>query len=251
MGSAALVFIVAIGTLAIAWFRSDKNVCCKALFYALMAGLGEVFVLSFALHQQVEFRHLSSLLPLLILMIMAGVNSNVNSPIPSRLKFSKITAAVALGAVWLISDIIQLTSPDYRREDFKSAVTKCLDLKRTYAQSRRNSVVAVATDPIAAAYYGLSVLGTAPCFPLPDACQQDLAEVPWETRSTAQYALFWSDSQIDAWLQRQDHSSSRVVLLISTSRHPTLKNSAWWHFIYAQSGVKTYPQRGFLVCVFP
>ncbi len=216
-----IVFLADLALLSRAWSR--------ALFWALAAGIAQVLVLSFALHQQIEFRHLSSLLPILLLLMMSGLRRTW-------------VAGAALGLIWLISDIRQLTAPEYRREDFRAAVGQCLKLE----QGRR-AVIAIAADPLAPAYYGLSPEGPAPCFPLTDSCQQGLANVDWPRKSAAQYALFWPEAQIKSWLRLQNRNHIDVILLISRSRHPLLKNSAWWPVLETQAGAVSYQQQGFSV----
>jgi len=218
-----VVFLAAFAALAPAWSR--------ALFWALAAGIAQVLVLSFALHQQIEFRHLSSLLPLLLLLMMSGLNR-------------KWAAAAALGLIWLISDFRQLTAPEYRREDFRAAVAKCLELEKG-----RRAAIAIAADPLAPAYYGLSPEGPAPCFPLTDSCQEGLAKVDWPQKSPAEFALFWSEAKIKTWLQLQNTNNTEVILLISRSRHPMLKNSAWWPVIETQAHT-SFETHGFSVCLF-
>ncbi len=246
MALSAVVFCLAIGAQALEWFRSDTNLCFKALFYALAVGLAEMVVFSFALHQQLEFRHLSSLLPLLLLMIMAGVCP----PAPARPDLVTLAAALALGLTWLIGNIRNFASPEYQREDFKGAVRKCLQLQEDERRKGHNPVIAVAADPLGAAYYGVSSEGPAPCFPLATSCQQGLAQVDWPRKSGAQDALFWSEPQITNWLQSQTQSHTAVILLISRSRHPIMKNSPWWQSLATHSS-SLYPQRGFSLYLLP
>jgi len=227
-----ILFLASLAALFPVWSRS---VTFRALFLALAAGIGQILVLSFALHQQIEFRHLSSLLPLLLLLIMSGLT---DSGTPTR-----VAAASVLGVVWLISDIRLLTAPEYRREDFRAAVAKALELQA----SDPNAVIAVAADPLAAAYYGLSEDGPAPCFPLTDSCQQGLSNVDWPRKADAQYALFWSDAQIRDWLHLQNLNHKEAILLISRSRHPIIKNSAWWAVLQTQTRTQSLDVPGFSV----
>jgi hypothetical protein len=241
MALSAGVFCAAIGALAVMRLRSDLNICFRALSLALLVGLAEMVVLSFVLHQQLEFRHLSSLLPLLLLLIMAGGYPAA----PARWNLIAIAATVAIGVVWLVSDFRLLTSPEYQREDFKAAVRQCLKLQQNAVQDGWNAAIVVAADPIAPGYYGLSMDGEAPCFPMPDSCQQDLAEVPWPPKAKAQYALFWPVSRIRAYLERERERHSEVILLISKSRHPMLKDSAWWPVVSEMPDKEVYTQFGF------
>jgi hypothetical protein len=157
------------------------------------------------------------------------------------------TAGTVLGTLWLISSIRLLTLPEYCREDFRSAVAKCLELQNSERRSGRDAVIAIAADPLAPAYYGLSGEGPAPCFPLVEACQQGLSKVDWQKKSAAFYALFWSDAQIKTMLAKQRQTRSKVILLISRSRHPMLKDCAWWPVLATQSAAQIYPQHGFFV----
>jgi hypothetical protein len=223
--------------------KSDDRLCFKALLYALLIAVAEICVLSFALHQQIEFRHLSSLLPLLLLLIMTGLSTTGGGRVSRNYI---VFAAVALGVTWFVSDIRLLGSADYKREDFRSAVQKSIEL-----HNNNNAVIAVAADPVAAAYYGLDIQGPKPCFPLTDSCSEGFAKVPWPKKVRAQYALFWSDSEISAWLANQKRSKLPVVLLISRSRHPMMKNSAWWPIIGSRTGAQLFPERGFYVYLLP
>ena len=236
LGAMALSTTVFLTSLAALYFHSSRSF--KALCAALGAGIAQIFLLSFATRQQIEFRHLSSLLPLLMLLIMAGLAQT------SKIKLS---AAAALGITWLIADVRTMASPDYQREDFRSAVTTCLKLQDSERQHGNNAVIAVASDPLGAAYYGLSMEGPAPCFPLVDSCQEGLSKVNWPDKASAPYALFWSEAQIRDWLQNQTRAHSKVILLISRSRHPMMTKSAWWPLIHDKGPMKVYPQFGFLV----
>jgi hypothetical protein len=229
----ALLFVSGMAIFCFQW-----SVPVRALTCGLAVGVAQVLVLSFALHQQIEFRHLSCLLPLLLVLMMYGL---------SRQTALARTAGTVLSTLWLISSIRLLTLPEYCREDFRSAVAKCLELQNSERRNGRDAVIAIAADPLAAAYYGLSGEGPAPCFPLVDSCQQGLSKVDWPRKSAALYTLFWSDAQIKTMLAEQRQNHSKVILLISRSRHPMLKDCAWWPVLATQSAAQIYPQHGFFV----
>jgi hypothetical protein len=233
----ALLFIIGMGVFCVNW-----SVRMRALVCALAVGIAQVLVLSFAVHQQIEFRHLSSLLPLLLFIMICGL---------SRESILARTAGAVLAALWLISSFRLLTSPDYRREDFRSAVAKCLELQNAERSHGRDAVIAVAADPLAPAYYGLSEEGTAPCFPLVDTCQQGLAKVDWPRKSSASFALLWSEAKVKSFLAKQSQTHAKTIVLISRSRHPMIKDSAWWPVLQKQSAAQLYPQFGFYVYLLP
>jgi hypothetical protein len=231
-----------------AWV-TPRTSCASSLdarcFYALAAALAtavvQTAILSFLLRQQIEFRHLSSLLPLLLLLIMSGLSTHSFSARPFV-----IYAALALGLTWLGSDLRLLFAPEYHREAFKAAVRQSIELYVT-----NHAALAVAADPLAAAYYGLDVQGPKPCFPLIDGCAEGLAKVPWARQARAEYALFWTAPQITAWLATQQRSQRPVVVLISRSRHPMLKGSAWWPVLAKQTRARVFPEHGFFVYLLP
>ena len=219
--------------------RAADRVCFLALASALGMGLIEFCALCLAAHQQVEFRHLSSLLPLLMLMVMAGLS--LGSEQASNGKYVMF-AALAITGTWLISDA-RLLAPDYQREDFRAAVQQTLALHR-----QAGAPIAVAADPVAAAYYGLEMRGPKPCFPLIDSCEAGFANLPWPKKAPAEYALFWTAAQVEAWLAGNKTGS---VLLISRSRHPMIAGSAWWPVLAKRAGVRVYPEFGFYVYLVP
>jgi hypothetical protein len=190
-------------------------------------------------HQQLEFRHLSSLLPLLMLLVMAGLSLGTAGP---RNRKYTVFATLAIAGTWLLSDA-RMLSPDYQREDFRAAVQKALALhEATHAQ------IAVAADPVAAAYYGLNMQGAKPCFPLPDSCEDSFKKLPWPNKARAEYALFWTAPEIEKWLAGNKAGS---VLLISRSRHPMMTGSAWWPVVAKQRGVRLYTVFGFYIYLLP
>jgi hypothetical protein len=220
--------------------KAADQVCFLALVSAMGMGVIEFCALCVAAHQQVEFRHLSSLLPLLMLLVMAGVSLGREGA--GNRKYA-VFAALAIMGTWLISDA-RLLAPDYQREDFRAAVAQALVLHQ-----QTNAPIAVAADPAAAAYYGLEMEGPKPCFPLADSCQDGLANLPWPNKAVADYALFWSAPRIEKWLAGNRKSGS--VLLISRSRHPMMTGSAWWPVLEKRHNTRIYPKFGFYVYLVP
>jgi hypothetical protein len=234
----AAIFVSCLALMFRAASSAPERLLFRSLLGGLATGIAQVLVLSFGLHQQIEYRHLSSLLPLLLLLILAGL---------SRASGQTLCAATALGLIWFISDARLLFSSEYRREDFRAAVKQSLELQSTEKQNGRAAVIALAADPLGAAYYGLSGEGPAPCFPLTGSCRDGLSDVGWLQKSPAAYALFWSEAQIKDWLQVQTLKHTDVILLISRGRHPTLKNSAWWPIVQSRANVSLYQKHGFSI----
>jgi hypothetical protein len=241
MAISTMALTAALAALFVARRKSEGNVSFRALFWAMATAVVQISILSFGLRQQIEFRHLSSLLPLLLLGIMAGLSAK-----GATARRYVAFAAAALGITWLGSDVRLLFAPEYRREDFKDAVRQSIELHQS-----SNASIALAADPMAAAYYGLDVQGSQPCFPLTDSCAEGFAKVPWKKRVRAEYALFWSASRINAWLAEQKRNKVPVVLLISRSRHPITKDCAWWPIMEKQPDARVYPEYGFFVYLVP
>lgn len=239
LASMGIASVALVSGLVLLLYQAKSSPVVRALFFALILGLAEAAILSPMAHQQIEFRHLSSLLPLLMLLIMAGICGT-----PKRTY--AILAAATIGLTWLGSDVMLLFSPELKREDFRAAVRNSIALAEV---SHAN--IAVVADPAGAAYYGLDVIGAAPCFPLKDSCQEGFAQLPWPKKMAAQFALFWSRPQIGAWLAEEKRNHVPVVVLISRSRHPMLKDSAWWPILNQQAGAKVHTEHGFFIYELP
>jgi hypothetical protein len=240
---AAGLLALAIAGIVFGGAGSRSSTRFMALSGALMTGLLEVLVLSLVLNQQEDVRHLASLAPILLLTIMAAFGQPAGSRKP-------LIATASLGilcVVWLYGDITMRFSPEYRSqgEDFRSAVARTIGLQR-----RLHADVALVADPPAAAYYGLAVEGPSPCFPLVETCHEALAKVEWTKMARASNAVAWSSKEIGEWLEAHATQQRPAVVLISRTRHPMYKDSAWWRFLQSGSPSNRFLSRGLLVQVF-
>jgi hypothetical protein len=185
----------------------------------LVVGAVQVAVMSVAIKQQVEARHLASLLPLLLFLIMAGLTPRAGE---KWRRSAQVTFSIFV-CLWLVSDIRLIFLPEYKREDFRSAVLKAIAVSKSDGGD-----IALVADPAAAAYYGLQVAGNSPCFPLTSTCAAGFFKTSWQDTTPAAYAAFWSDSQVRVWIAKHKSSGRPGIVLISRSRHPMYKDSPWW-----------------------
>ena len=206
------------------------------LVAAIVAGICEAIVLTFAAKQQVEVRHLSSLSPLVFFLLFSGWSFGGSKRFPGA------ASVAVIGIVWLLSDVRTAFLPEFRREDFRDAVAKVLALG-----AEKNAEIAVVADPAAVAYYGLSVAGPDPCFPLPGSCQDALRRVPWAIVNTASDATFWEPQQIHEWLQHGTRPGVQQIILISRSRHPMYLQSPWWPALSSMRLGEPFLFHGFFV----
>jgi hypothetical protein len=241
MAMASSAFLAALIALVLA----AKGSLVKRTFYglacALTGGIVQVVLLSIVMKQQIEARHLAALLPLLLFLVMTGLGSRP----PLGRNGARGVACVLLTTVWLVSDLRLMFLPEYKREDFRGAVLKALEIS-----SMTKADVALVADPAAAAYYGLFARGPKPCFPLSGTCQQGWAEVSWESKRPAVYGVLWRAGEVRDWLDDERRRGKSYVVLISRSRHPMYQGSPWWSQLRYAQYQQLYMFHGFYVYLF-
>jgi hypothetical protein len=235
---ATLILLTALAVAVIAGLRGAKRPLVVALLAACGCAAAEVLILSFGARQQIEFRHLAALGPLLLVSILGCLSGAQGG---DESKFALISS-ILLAGVWSIADYRLLFLPENQWENFRGAVVQALALNR-----QSNAAIALVADPAAGAYYGLELTGEKPCFPLADSCQEGFSKVDWPRTAPAEYAVFWTNSQILEWLGKQAARGLPEVVIISTSRHPMYKDSPWWPILKSRKA-RIYPVHGFLVC---
>jgi hypothetical protein len=240
IAAAALALVIALAWMLIIGFRSNKRLRLISLSAAFIVAILEVAALSVLLQKQVDLRHLAPLAPLLLLLPLAAVSE----PSGKRDSTIAVFSALLLGVVWLTADCRMLLLPEYKNEDFRSAVNKSVSL---YRESK--GAIALVADPAAGAYYGLDLRGDPPCFPLNGGCSDALAKVPWVRKAPAVYAADWTKPQILSWLDTQASGGMPVIVIISRSRHPASKGSPWWPVLLSKQST-CYPVHGFFVYSF-
>jgi hypothetical protein len=217
--------------------RSDRIVI--SLCAASVAGFFEAVLLAVLLHRQPDARHLAALLPPVLLLLPAlardavGAAKDVLFPI------------FLLGAAWLAADVRGLALPRYQREDFRIAAQAAVS-----AQQQTGGDVALDSDTVGAAYYGLTPRGPAPCFPIVFDCNRAFALVPWETREPAWDASSWSRDEIQNWLNQRRESGRVAIVLQQLDR--SRRYSAWWPILAQASTAYRTRVHGFeIVLIYP
>lgn len=219
---AAAVVSLAAGA-ACAWVAARKPPA--GLTAAVGLAIIEAIVLSFVLQKQIDVRHLAALVPLGLVLLMATLE---------RPSASAIAALLLFAGVWSTADIRLAFLPEYQKEDYRDAVARTIQV-----QQQTGAAIALAADPVAAAYYGLTIRGDAPCYPIRQNCTEAFGRSGWERGAVALDAEQWPASRIDSWLRMQDNGV--VVLAQLDRRH---QKSAWWPLIQ-RTGARVTPIHGF------
>jgi hypothetical protein len=208
----------AIGFLALALLviRGWKTSRTRSLFLALGVGLIQSVILSVVIKQQIDLRHIASLIPLMLLLPTIALADLL----PEKRTRVVTACSVLLGAVWLVGSFHILFSHQYKNENFRAAVEKAIQLN----EAAKGEIVVVG-DPAASAYYGLELNGSSPCFPFTDDCSHALSKVDWPHKARATYAMLWERPQIATWLTRRPHNGPLIILI---SQRPWKMDTAWW-----------------------
>ncbi|MBZ5577619.1 MAG: hypothetical protein LAP40_13745 [Acidobacteriia bacterium] len=180
---------------------------------AALLGVVEVLAVAFATRKQPDARHLAALVPIFLFLFMGLI----------RRAGPRTAAAslILLGGAWFISDLRAEFLPEYQKEDYRDAVSAALSIHQ-----RTGADIAVAADPVAAAYYGLDVRGPAPCYPIQGACGPAFQRVPWPRRAPAIDAAHWSQAEIQNWLAVHRERGIPAVVVMQLDR-AHLRDSDW------------------------
>lgn len=218
---------VVIGSLAIflgaaiaIWplFRNKLDRTFVLLGAAAALSCVEVVVLSFALRKQFDARHLAALVPIFLFLLVGLVRGS--GQVPASRSRSLVVIALLSGA-WFAADLRGALLPEYQKEDYRDAVATALSI-----QMQSGAEIALATDPVAPAYYGLDVRGPAPCYPIAGDCADAFREVAWPRRSPALDADRWVRPRIVNWLTSHRERGIPVEVLIQLDR--AHHESDWW-----------------------
>lgn len=203
------------GVLILAWpavrRRADRLVA--ALGAALVLCFVEVIAFCYVVGKQVDSRHLAALVPI-ALFLLIGLLSQA----PRR---AGIAAMVLLGGAWLAGDLRLARMPVYQKEDYNGAVRAARAIQRD-----TGALIALASDPVGFAYYGLDVHGPPPCYPLAVSCEEAFSRVPWPRQAAAIDANLWPHAQIVDWLARNAARKQPVEIIVQLDR--AHRDSSWW-----------------------
>lgn len=205
------------------------------LLAASVLAVAEVVALTLAIHQQLDQRHLAAVVPLFLFLLLAALS------VPSR---TTVVAILLIAGTWLVADVRGAIMPVYQREDYRDAIQVVLALHAKYGGD-----VVVATDPVAPAYYGLSVTGPSPCFPFPVSCADALNQVAWHGRVAGIEAAEWPRGDIDRWIAFERKQPRPVIAIIELDR--SHKHLAWPSAMRDQPGVQFIEVHGFTIAFVP
>lgn len=237
IGLAGTVFVIAVSCMLVFGLRRMNNSLAKSLLVACVAAVVEVGALSVISRQQIDMRHLAALTPLVLLSVIGCLRKQPDQR-ASRLG---LIAALLLSSVWLISDLRLLYLPEYQLEDYRSAINEAISFHR-----QSNGSVVLVADPAAAAYYGLDLTSTRPCFPLADNCSNGFSKVAWAKKAPAVYGVGWSKPEIESWWAAQARKKNPIIVVMNRTRHPMYEESPWWPILLSRKSC-LYSTHGFFV----
>ncbi len=218
--SLAIIFIAAAVILPLSkMLPKDAATLRRALAYAVLAGCLEVLCACLLTGYQFYLRHLTSLVPLFLFLYLSLLGP---APVQNKKIDRSMISLVLLGAVWVTANVRMSLSAANWKEDCRSAAATALNLSR----KTRGSIV-WAADPVAAAYYGIPVLGDAPCFPVLSSCAEEWSRVAWPDSGTGILAAHWDQQQIQAFLTSRQAASQPLVLVRTSFR--TDSENPWQH----------------------
>jgi hypothetical protein len=183
-------------------YRSRSSLLVRSFAAALLVGCLETLALAFITNKQPDARHLAALVPVFLFLVMSAI---------AHVGRVGQVAAILLGVAWLGAAVRIATVPEYQKEDFRAAIASAIVM-----HNQTGADIALASDPAAAAYYGLDVRGESPCYPFVTDCSTALDEVPsvngrWTRAVPALYVARWDFSRGKDWLARRD----RPVVVIA------------------------------------
>ena len=211
LGAIAILF----GLLILAWpaVRKRTDPLVTALAAALALCFVEVIAFCYTVGKQVDSRHLAALVPIALFLLIGLISQAPRS--------TGLLAMVLLGGAWFAGDLRLARMPVYQKEDYGGAVRAAVAIQR-----ETGALIALASDPVGFAYYGLDVHGPAPCYPLAGSCEEEFSRVPWRHQAAAIDADLWSHAQIVDWLSQSAGRKQPVEVVVQLDR--AHRDSSWW-----------------------
>jgi hypothetical protein len=210
-----------------------KNSALFALVAAGVVSSVEAVVLAVMLQQQFDARHLAALAPIFLTLYLGLVST------PTRLARASM---LLIGGAWLVADLRAGLLQEYQKEDYRDAVAEVIRMHRS-----TGAAIAVAADPVAASYYGLSIDGDAPCYPLLSDCAVAFQRVPWPRLAEAAAADRWKRADILRWLTFYSSRRVPVALLLQLDR--AHRESKWWPILQQLPPSATKRVHGFEIVI--
>jgi hypothetical protein len=196
-------------------FRKRPSRMVAHLIVSLAVAVALAEVLAKVENFQILGRHMAVYFPLLWLMLMLWAKPLFES---KRDRTIAIATIMAVGAVWIVSDLRLISLPKYERDDFRGAV------RIAESRSRQdNARILWAADAHAAAYYGVRAVRPG------SAANSKFDQVSWPVASEAVDAQNWTVEQASGFLA---NATTPVVLVVS--RPDLYDNKGAWQALIAQ-----------------
>ena len=237
LATGAILFVFGIACAVAAAGAASGNSCRKALAVSAAAAVLQAALLAVALHQQFDARHCAALIPAFLFLYISSITHyNQQHAMP----VTAIISGVLLAGMWMMSDIRLLFLPEYRKEDYKTAIQIAMNFAR-----QQHASIALFADPLAGAYYGLDPQGPAPCFPLLRDCSTGLQLARWSRPVTAAFAQTWSPARLQSWIQDNRMNGRPVALIFELDR--SNRKLPWWPALESPLFSQHFAAHGFAI----
>lgn len=184
-------WLVVTATIIIRVRKDGINKCIGLMIWMLGVGISLFFLAAFLFHFRFWGRHLAQFFPIFLLIIIGLTEKGSQKYF--NLNLHRI-ALYTLIAIWLFSSVRLVFLADYKKDDYRSAVS--------YAVMAAGSggTILWAANPICGSYYGLYYSNGL------------MPKVYWPTTFPAIQAMNWKEEQIEDAFQTSSHP---IVIAIS------------------------------------
>jgi len=167
------------------------NICIYLMIWMLGVGISIFFLTAFLFHFRFWGRHLAQFFPIFLLIIIGLAGKGLYRHYDLNLH---CIALYTLLAIWLFSSVRLVFSANYKKDDYRSAVSCAV----TAAGS--GGTILWAANPICGSYYGLYYTNGL------------MPKVYWPTTFPAIQAMNWDEEQIEHAFKTSPHP---IVIAIS------------------------------------
>jgi len=167
------------------------NKCIGLMIWMMGVGILLFFLTAFLFHFRFWGRHLAQFFPIFLLIIIGFTEKGSQKHFD--LKLHRI-ALYTLIAIWLFSSVRLVFLADYKKDDYRSAVSSAV------MAAGSGETILWAANPICGSYYGLYYINGF------------MPKVYWPTTFPAIQAMNWDENQIEHTFQSSPHP---IVIAIS------------------------------------
>ena len=167
------------------------NVYVRLLLWIIGVGISLFFLTALLFHFQFWGRHLAQFFPIFLLIIIGIAENGSQNYFDSNLYR---IALYALIVIWSFSSMRLVFSPNYKKDDYRSAVSNAV------MAAGSGGTILWAASPICGAYYGLYYTNGL------------MPKIYWSTTFPAIQAINWGEDQVEHAFKTDPHP---IVIAIS------------------------------------